>query len=166
MVAVHYFTAYADWIPSESRKRHRQYVKALRSTGVEVHFGKFKCRTSRCKKCSSSWDSHEEKRSDVNLALAMVFEAVQDRYDKALVLTGDTDIVPAIQMVRSAPFNKAVTALIPKRRKANSNELQQAASATVSLTEAVAGRCLFPDRVQAADGSLIVERPLAYAPSP
>ena len=41
----------------------------------------------------------EEKGSDVNLAVHMVYEATQDQYDVALVLTNDTDMSEAFRIV-------------------------------------------------------------------
>lgn len=43
-----------------------------------------------------AWDNGREKGIDVLLALAMVLGAVNDEYDVAVVVSGDTDLVPAI----------------------------------------------------------------------
>ncbi len=43
-----------------------------------------------------AWDHGREKGIDVLLALAMVLGAVNDEYDVAVVVSGDTDLVPAI----------------------------------------------------------------------
>lgn len=43
----------------------------------------------------------EEKETDVNVAVHMVAGALKNRYDTALVVSGDTDMVPAMRMVRS-----------------------------------------------------------------
>jgi uncharacterized LabA/DUF88 family protein len=42
------------------------------------------------------WDKGEEKGIDVLLALGLVLGAIRDEYDVAVVVSGDTDLVPAI----------------------------------------------------------------------
>jgi hypothetical protein len=40
-----------------------------------------------------------EKGIDVEIALALVVDAFEDRYDHALLFSGDTDLVPAVERV-------------------------------------------------------------------
>jgi len=47
----------------------------------------------------NAWDSGEEKGIDVLLALGMVLGAERDEYDVAVVASGDTDLIPAIDEV-------------------------------------------------------------------
>ena len=53
----------------------------------------------------------EEKGSDVNIAVNMVNDAHLDRYDLAVVISNDSDLVGAIEIVRSV--NKQVGVLCP-----------------------------------------------------
>lgn len=43
-----------------------------------------------------AWDTGEEKGIDVLLALDIVLGAVRDAYDVAVLVSGDTDLIPAI----------------------------------------------------------------------
>jgi hypothetical protein len=56
----------------------------------------------------------EEKGSDVNLACFLLDDAWRDRYDAAVVISNDTDLVTPIRMV-SQERNKAVTLVCPGR---------------------------------------------------
>jgi uncharacterized LabA/DUF88 family protein len=57
--------------------------------------------------------SVEEKQTDVNIALKLFEPAVQDGYDKAMIISGDTDLLPAAKTVRSIfPF-KSIGVVIP-----------------------------------------------------
>jgi uncharacterized LabA/DUF88 family protein len=49
---------------------------------------------------STARATHEEKQTDVNVAIHAVAGAYEDRYDVAMIVTGDTDLVPAMKMVR------------------------------------------------------------------
>jgi uncharacterized LabA/DUF88 family protein len=57
--------------------------------------GQFKKKPKECKKCHAQWTSHEEKETDVNLALALLDLAYKDQYDHSFILTRDSDIAPA-----------------------------------------------------------------------
>ena len=58
IVKVAYFSAYATWLPGPYA-RHRQYVAALKSTGVECHIARFNEKTTYCRSCGSSWKQLE-----------------------------------------------------------------------------------------------------------
>ncbi|WP_445491022.1 NYN domain-containing protein [Niallia sp. 03133] len=51
------------------------------------------------------WDN-KEKRTDVNLALDMLIDAFNNNYDKAVLLSGDSDFIKAVDEVRK--LNKEV----------------------------------------------------------
>ena len=71
VVRVFYFSAYATWIPA-AYARHRVYVAALESVGVTPIMGNFKQKTRSCNSCGASWLTHEEKETDVSIALNML----------------------------------------------------------------------------------------------
>ena len=118
LVKIYYFTAYAHWLP-HAQKRHEVFVEANKciNGSLEVVFGKFKEKNRICKKCKKSYISHEEKATDVNISLYIFIEAYQDNYDKALIITADTDIIPAIQLTRSYFQSKELHIILPFNRR-------------------------------------------------
>lgn len=56
---------------------------------------------------------HEEKETDVNIALYLVNEAYKNSYDTALILSRDSDLKPAIAMIRKEFSDKEVIAVAP-----------------------------------------------------
>jgi uncharacterized LabA/DUF88 family protein len=68
----------------------------------------------------------EEKQSDVNIASHMLLDACRDRFNAALVVSGDGDLATPIRMVIQE-FSKRVLVLNPQRR--NSYHLEQVATA-------------------------------------
>jgi uncharacterized LabA/DUF88 family protein len=97
---VFYFTALAYWRQA-SESRHKIFISALENEGVQVIKGNFKEKDRFCRRCGASYKYHEEKETDVNIALYLLNEAYQDTYDKAIVVTNDTDLVPAIKMAKT-----------------------------------------------------------------
>ena len=49
---------------------------------------------------SIGWDK-KDKRTDVNIAVDMLVDAFYNRYDKAVLLSGDTDFIKAVDEVRN-----------------------------------------------------------------
>lgn len=120
---IYYFTALATWKPSRV-KRHQEYIKALKSEGIEIVYGEFKVKDKRItirdkdKNAAAKVDftMHEEKRTDINIAVKLLEDAFNDVYDAAIVATGDTDLIPAIQAVKKNFSSKKVFALFPPFR--------------------------------------------------
>ena len=158
--AVYYFSAYADWLP-QAKQRHLRYVKAIASEGVTPVLGKFKEKDRKCSKCGYQWVAHEEKETDVNIALALLNLAYQNKYDRAFLITNDSDLAPAIHMVRAYFPQKQITTIVPPQCR-HSNELIKASSDKAKITVAHLERCLMSEHILDAGGNLIVTRPSEY----
>lgn len=160
LVDVFYFSAYPDWFP-QSRRRHVQYVKAISVFGVKSVLGKFKAKDRACPSCGYRWSGHEEKETDVNIALAMLNLAYRDKYDHIFIISNDSDLAPAIRMVRSNFPEKDVTTIVPPHYF-HSNELIQASSAKAKISIDHLKRCLLPQTVYDAGGNIVVTCPTEY----
>ncbi len=162
LVDVYYFSAYADWLP-DSRKRHGQYVKAITTSGVKPVMGKFKAKDRKCRKCKYKWTGHEEKETDVNIALAMLNLAYKDEYDHNFLISNDSDLAPAIHMVRANFPEKLITTIVPPHYF-HSNELIKASSAKAKIRVDHLTRCLLPKTIYDAGGNIVATRPTEYNP--
>lgn len=163
LAGAYYFSAYAGWVPQDVQDRHRDYVAVLKSTGVIPIMGTFKKKPRKCPSCQHEWDTHEEKESDVNIALHLLKLAYEDAFDKAIIFTADTDLAPAIRTVRDKFPHKEVRVAIPERRLNRSKALEDAANGRIRLTESHFARNLFPGQVTLSTGA-IINRPLKYTP--
>lgn len=106
------FTALATWDPSKVA-RHKLFIRANEHAGVSVVFGEFKRKERRCRLCKKRFLTFEEKQTDVNIALALFELAAKDRYDRAVVVSGDTDLIPAIKAVRATFPHKQIGVMLP-----------------------------------------------------
>ena len=156
--AVYYYSAFATWLPGQY-KRHREYVKALQHAGVTTVMGKFKKKDQSCKKCGATWVGHEEKESDVRLSIGLVADAFQDKFDRAIVISADSDLVPPIEFVRSTFSNKTVFVAAPPGRMGTGRDLDP----KLEITRGRIAKHLLPERVVGVDGVLVYERPDVYA---
>ena len=113
---VYFFTALATWNQGKV-KRHRIYISALESTGVTIVMGKFKQKDVRCRAdCKKMFLKREEKQTDVNIAVHLLRDAFIGAYDRAILITGDTDIIPAIAAVQKNCL-KQVGVILPFGRR-------------------------------------------------
>ena len=160
-----YFSAYATW-RTASYSRHRRYIAALEATGVTPVMGKFKEKERRCRKCGSVWRDHEEKETDVNIALYLYRGAINDQYDRALLISGDSDLGPAVRFVKHEFPQKIIRVIAPPGRR-HSMELVQAAggrSNAKSMQPIHLSRCLLPQEVKDDAGNVAATRPSEYDP--
>lgn len=125
--------------------------------------GTFKRKPRSCPSCKHQWDGHEEKESDVNLAVYLVKLAFEDAFDKALIFTADTDLAPAIRIVRQAFPAKEIRVAIPEKRLNRSKALENAANGRIRVTEQHFSRNLFSEKILLSDRTAII-RPRKYTP--
>lgn len=110
--AVLYFTTLATW-DMVKVARHKLYIRALENEGITIVYGEFKRKQKHCNLCQKDFWSFEEKQTDVNIALSLFQLAVADRYDKAVIISGDTDLLPAVKAVRTTFPGKQIGVVIP-----------------------------------------------------
>jgi len=73
------------------RRRHQTFVSALKVRGAGVHLATFKKTAS---------GRHEEKETDVAVAVTLLELFHQDEADCAFVMSGDTELMPALRAAR------------------------------------------------------------------
>ena len=94
LIQVFYFSAYATHMGKSAQKRQEAYLRALKLTTVKPILGHFKEKDRKCPDCRHKWIGHEEKETDVNIALYLLDSAYQNLFDRALVITNDSDLAP------------------------------------------------------------------------
>jgi uncharacterized LabA/DUF88 family protein len=124
LVGVKYFTAYATWREAGYR-RHQRYVTTLQNSGVEVVLGQFKRKRIRCQAdCRNVFWTHEEKETDVNVGSNLVADALHDRFDRALIISADTDMSAGIEVARREASDKLIQVVAPPKRFGRARELK------------------------------------------
>jgi uncharacterized LabA/DUF88 family protein len=124
LTAVNYFTARVRNQP-DSEARQTAYIDALTAHCplLKVIDGRFQEKQRRCPNCGQVRRTFEEKETDVNIASALITDAVEDVFDTALLVTGDSDLCPAVRAVRQLRADKRIVAAFPPGR--HSTELKQ-----------------------------------------
>jgi NYN domain len=105
----------------------------------------FKRRRSVVTAAGTSWTSYEEQETDVNLAVRLVEDALTDKFDLAMLITADSDMIPAVKAVRRRRPELRIVAVAPPARR--SGELERAADGHLRLSDAKIRRAQLPDAV-------------------
>jgi uncharacterized LabA/DUF88 family protein len=142
LVKVAYFSAYATWL-ADRYARHRLYVAALEATGVECHMARFSERVATCKTCGASWKSREEKETDVHFALTFLEDAIDHIFDRAIIVSADSDYIPAVRKVRKRLPGKQIFLAIPPERFGQARGLIDVCGSKTAITAGRLARHLF-----------------------
>lgn len=119
LIAVKYFTSP---ISTGRGKQERQnaYLDAIRTLPlVEIIFGRFQPDRKECDHCGHPAYHPQEKKTDVNIATNLICDALEDRYDTAILVTGDSDLVPALEAVKKLTPHKRLVVAFPPNRQSN-----------------------------------------------
>ncbi len=122
LIAVKYCSAFATWMAGPFA-RHRQYVRALECTGVQTIMGRFKEKPRECNQCHARWTSHEEKETDVNIAIHLIKDVLTNQFDRAIVISADSDLVPAVNMAKKYDHTKNIDVVAPPKRFGHARDL-------------------------------------------
>ena len=176
------FTAMVGPLPHDPDAPNRQkaYFRALSSLPPEsfqIVLGHFLAKTARMPLAEPPAAGSpmvrvirtEEKGSDVNLAVHLVDDAAQNRFEAAVVFSADSDLYEAVRLAKEA-YGKTVGVVIPqtlenyrhKTRRRRCAELRRVASFTKDfIPDAALTGSLFPEVVKLPSGGTI-SRPAGW----
>jgi uncharacterized LabA/DUF88 family protein len=149
---IFYFTALAHWDAGKV-SRHKLFIQAQESFDVKTIYGKFKKVSKRCDVCGKNYKTHEEKQTDVNIAIKLFEQAKSDTYDNAVILSGDSDQVPAIRATKANFPSKRICVLVPPGR--HTKLLQQEADLYSKIKPQQLASALLPDEITLTNGKQI-----------
>lgn len=139
LVSVDYFSAFANHKRVDDPGhviRHQVYIRALKSRGVRCHMHRFKGRHRDCKLCSEKIKFHEEKETDVAIAVQLVRIFVEESADAVLIVSGDTDLSPAVRTVYEMFPDAIIGFAFPfSRKSAELAKLVQGRGVSFKLSE-------------------------------
>lgn len=173
IVHVRLFTALVDRkrVVSEKRDRQQRLWTALKTQPkITITEGKFAerertCLVPTCHSPQRKYTALEEKQTDVNLALALVRDVQTLAPDNVVVISGDIDLLPALDIVMSIDKKVRPVIYVPvheeELRYRRKDEFMKYSQAVKPIPEKYLRLAQFPDRVPLAGGGFI-ERPVAW----
>lgn len=159
-VAVRYCSAKVSARPNNPGQSQRQelYLRALATVPeIDITLGNFmeshprmRVHPSEQPPSSIKVIKYEEKGSDVNLATHLLCDTYENKFDIAVVITNDSDLVMPIQQVRNR-LSKKVLLLSPYKKR--SFHLSKNVDAVRSIRQGVLKAAQFPTTLSDANGS-------------
>lgn len=168
---IRYFTALirSGSLDPQKRLRQQTYLRALRTIPeLDIHEGRFQSNTAKRPLAAPRSDGQafvriietREKGSDANLAAYLTRDAAKRDSQAAFVITGDSDFVDVIRMVRR-DFNFPVHVIDPQKHV--SRRLRDAATSYRLLDHSLLPQGQFP--VTLLDSHGTITRPSAWRAS-
>ena len=174
--SIKFFTARVRTYPHDIAAEERQkiYLQALAAFGgVEIIEGFYSKKkiwlphvNGKCKTCEESHAgmAHvvklEEKRSDVNLAVAALVDAMRSDAECFVLVTGDSDQAGTVYALRHE-FGKSVLVFNP--HVAVSEHLKRAATYYAHIPRDLPAKCQLPDVIPIGTHGRTIHRPAAWA---
>jgi uncharacterized LabA/DUF88 family protein len=153
---VKYFTSRVRNDP-EKEKRQNVFLEALETCDkLDIFYGHYLINAIKCYRCGNIFPKPNEKMTDVNIAVELLTDAFQDKYDTAILISGDSDLSgPVIKIKHLFPCKKIIIVFPPGRK---SYMLQKIADSSFILGRKKLKDSQFPDTVLKDDG-YVLERP-------
>ena len=109
-----YFTA----SPLNQGKSSRQGAflnvnKLLNGNKFEVVRGKYLNKIVECPNCKYAIPKPEEKKTDVNLAIRMIDDCLDDKTDILVLVSGDSDLLPPVEFIQRKYPEKKIRVYFP-----------------------------------------------------
>jgi uncharacterized LabA/DUF88 family protein len=165
--AVRYFTALVN---GPARSRQQTYLQALATLPlVEVILGQYKrknvtCTVPGCGHAGTRvFIAQEEKRTDVNIGISILDDAYQNLCDRIVIVSGDSDLVPAVARTKERFPEKEIIVYIPARSaiRGAAVELRSSADKDRLLPLNLLATSQFPAQVPDGAGTLI-QKPVGW----
>lgn len=163
LTGIYIFTANPIW-DKERMIRHSNYMRILSSLWITVISWNYTFATRKFNGTKmpvlpdNLWNiqtvspnffyykNYEEKQTDVNIALSLFEWGIFHCYDKAIIVTGDSDIAPSIHRVKKRRKNKEFVCILPYKWKWKT--MSRTCDDVIVISEEHISNSLLPDEVE------------------
>lgn len=158
LIKCNYFTARVKKNPPKQR-RQSKYLDALQTTNIEIIYGKYYSKTVTCNRCQNTWKGNEEKMTDVNIAVKVLTDALENKYDTAIIISGDSDLTPPARAIKKFYADKRIIVAFPPNRY--SKELKNVAHGSFTIGRAKLLASQLPNSLET-DSGYIISKPTEW----
>lgn len=159
LLCTKYFTSRISR-PADKVKRQNTYLEALATViDCNIFYGHYLVQERECRRCGNIQRVPSEKMTDVNIAVEMLTDAFQDRFDTAMLISADSDLTGPVAAIRRLfPRKRVVIAFPPNRYSVT---LARIANGFLYIERNRLAQSQFPDEVPKANG-VILRRPMEW----
>ncbi len=129
-----YYTSFPSHCDEDIIKSYKKIIQTLTKSGVDIIEGEFREHNmllyhNKIRPVAFQEDfkeerkyyykRYEEKKTDVALAVDLVADSYKNSYDKAILVSADSDFIPAVVHVLSSHATKQISIFLPPERGGN-----------------------------------------------
>ena len=112
----YFFSAYPYWKP-HFMQEHKDYIAILEDLGIKIVLGNFKEKKVYCHNCHTTITKHEEKQTDVNIAMQILRDCYERQCDCMQIISADTDLAMPIKFTKDKGIK--IDIVLPPNRISN-----------------------------------------------
>lgn len=150
LICTKYFTSRVS-LPPDKQRRQALFIEALETLdNFYIFFGTYQDNEIVCRRCGNIFLKANEKMTDVNIAVEMLTDAFLNKYDKAILISADSDLSAPIKKLKTLfPDKKIIVAFPPARF---SYHLSKLAHSNFIIGRKKIADSIFPDEILKKDG--------------
>lgn len=156
LVRVYYFSA-PPYRHESKRRRQKIFFDAnVLGKDFKLILGYHKDKSKRCRNCNAKISISEEKQTDINIVLEMFKGAVKKECDLSILVSGDTDMIPVVQAIKSVSPNHKIMVFFPPARKTNQIIGHVDGWRDLSKFEKIFSDSLLPEKIELENKSKLI----------
>ena len=153
LVEVKYFSARPHDV--DKRKRQDAFFQANKENPkFKLILGKYLKKEIECFNCHRRIRTFEEKESDVRFATQIVADAFKHKCDVALVVSADSDMIPAIELAKEAKV-KVVICFPPNQYSSDLSNMGACEAWKLSRYESRFKKAILPNQIKLSNGFVL-----------
>jgi hypothetical protein len=147
---IKYFTSRIS-LPPDKVKRQGAFIEAIETLqDLTVFYGKYQSNEVVCNKCKHIMLKPNEKMTDVNIAVEMLSDAYNNKFDTAILISADSDLCAPVRAIREKFPDKGIIIAFPPERF--SFELTKVATGYFTIGRKKLAESIFSEIVTKSDG--------------
>ena len=140
--------------PPDKQERQSTFIEALETLNdFQIFYGKYQLNPRQCRNCGFEDKVPNEKMTDVNIAVEILKDAYEDKFDVALLISADSDLVPPVKALKELFPNKRIVITFPPGRY--SVDLANSVDKSFVIGRGTLAKSLFPKEVKKQDGFIL-----------
>lgn len=159
LILVKYFTSRVTK-PTNKQQRQNDYLEALDTLPLyQKTEGEYQYNEKECWSCHKKFPNPKEKQSDVNLATAILVDAIEDNFDTAYLVAVDSDYKAPLEYIKNKLPKKRVIAEFVESNF--SHTISDLCYVTYEIDQKRLLSCQLPDPVISRSG-ISISRPASW----
>ena len=102
LIAVKYFSARPTNDPGKNTRQYAFFQANKENPKFQLILGKYLSKEITCFRCGNIIHTHEEKETDARIVTQIVADAYEKNCDVAIVVSADSDMIPAVELAMEA----------------------------------------------------------------